>query len=73
MEILYLLVPLSVVLAMIIIGMLAWAMHRGQFDDLEHQGELIFDPDDAKTRAEARRQQARAENGTSTQDHLPRA
>lgn len=59
MEILYLLIPLSVVLVMFIIGALAWAMNRGQFDDLEHQGELIFEPEQVLARAEAKRAQTR--------------
>lgn len=59
MEILYLLIPMGVVLAMLIIGTLAWAMNRGQFDDLEHQGELIFDPEQIRARAEAQRTQPR--------------
>ncbi len=58
MDILYLLVPLSVVLVMLIIGMLAWAMNRGQFDDLEHQGEIIFEA--PRPRADATAPQATA-------------
>lgn len=57
MDILYLLIPLSVVLLMLIIGTLAWAMNRGQFDDLEHQGEMILEPEQARARAQARRAQ----------------
>lgn len=44
MDILFLLIPLSTVLALLIIGTLAWALSGGQFDDLEQQGELVFDP-----------------------------
>ena len=44
MDILYLLIPLSTVLALLIIGTLAWALSGGQFDDLEQQGEMVFDP-----------------------------
>jgi len=46
MDILFLLIPLSTVLALLIIGTLAWALSGGQFDDLEQQGELVFDPDE---------------------------
>jgi len=46
MDILFLLIPLSTVLALLIIGTLAWALSGGQFDDLERQGELVFDPDE---------------------------
>jgi cbb3-type cytochrome oxidase maturation protein len=43
MDILYLLIPLSAVLVLAILGIFAWALHNGQFDDLEQQGAQIFD------------------------------
>jgi len=43
MDILYLLVPLSIVLAFVIVGALAWSVYSGQFDDLEQQGQRILD------------------------------
>ena len=43
MEILYLLIPLSAVLVLAILGVFAWALHGGQFDDLEQHGEQILD------------------------------
>ena len=46
MDILYLLIPLSSVLVLAIIGVFAWALHNGQFDDLEQQGALILDAAD---------------------------
>ena len=42
MDILYLLLPLSAVLVLAIIGLFGWALHRGQFDDLEREGERIL-------------------------------
>ncbi|MEK8032828.1 cbb3-type cytochrome oxidase assembly protein CcoS [Ideonella sp. DXS29W] len=45
MDILYLLVPLSAVLVLAIIGVFGWALHRGQFDDLEREGERILEPE----------------------------
>jgi cbb3-type cytochrome oxidase maturation protein len=42
MEILYLLVPLSVVLVFFIIGGVWWAINRGQFDDIDQEGERIL-------------------------------
>jgi cbb3-type cytochrome oxidase maturation protein len=42
MEILYLLVPLSVVLVFFIIGGVWWAIHRGQFDDIDQEGSRIL-------------------------------
>jgi len=45
MDILYLLIPLSAVLVLMIIGIFGWALHRGQFDDLEREGERILQQD----------------------------
>ncbi|MEN7531128.1 MULTISPECIES: cbb3-type cytochrome oxidase assembly protein CcoS [unclassified Cupriavidus] len=42
METLYLLVPMSLVLAALIAGALWWALHAGQYDDLERPGEAIL-------------------------------
>lgn len=42
MEIMYLLIPLSAVLVLAIIGMFGWALHKGQFDELEREGERII-------------------------------
>lgn len=47
MDILYLLIPMSAVLVLGIIGVFAWALDGGQFDDLEQHGERILDSDDA--------------------------
>ena len=43
MDILYLLIPLSAVLVLGVIGIFGWALHRGQFDDLQREGERILD------------------------------
>jgi cbb3-type cytochrome oxidase maturation protein len=45
MDILYLLIPLSVVLVLAIVGIFGWAIHNGQMDDLEREGERIFEDD----------------------------
>jgi cbb3-type cytochrome oxidase maturation protein len=42
MDILYLLVPLSVVLGFLVLGIFAWALQAGQFDDLEGEGDRIL-------------------------------
>jgi cbb3-type cytochrome oxidase maturation protein len=42
MDILYLLIPLSVLLVLFILGGLWWAIHRGQFDSVEQEGERIL-------------------------------
>lgn len=45
MDILFLLVPLSVVLVLAILGGLWWAIHSGQFEDIEDEGERILRDD----------------------------
>lgn len=42
MEVLYLLIPLSVVLVLAIIGVFWWALQSGQFDNIEREGERIL-------------------------------
>jgi cbb3-type cytochrome oxidase maturation protein len=42
-DILYVLVPLSTGLVLLIIGIFAWALHRGQFDDIDDEGRRILD------------------------------
>ncbi len=53
MEIVYLLIPLSVILVLIIVAVLARALSQGQFEDLEHQGEIIFDATERSERLAA--------------------
>ncbi len=45
MDILFLLVPLSVVLVLIILGGLWWAIYSGQFEEIEAEGERILHED----------------------------
>jgi cbb3-type cytochrome oxidase maturation protein len=45
MDILFMLVPLSVVLVFVIIAMFAWALRSGQFDDIEREGARILQHD----------------------------
>jgi cbb3-type cytochrome oxidase maturation protein len=42
MEVLYLLIPLSVVIVLAIIVIFWWALESGQFDNIEREGERIF-------------------------------
>jgi cbb3-type cytochrome oxidase maturation protein len=42
MESLYILVPLSVALVLLILGVFGWAVHKGQFDDVEAEGQRIL-------------------------------
>ena len=46
MEILFLLVPMSVLLALLVIAVFAWALNGGQFDDIDAEGaRILFDAD----------------------------
>ena len=47
MDILFLLIPLSVVLVFLIMAVFAWAIQSGQFDDLEREGQRILETDTA--------------------------
>jgi len=40
-DILFLLVPFSVVLVFALMAVFAWALHTSQFDDLQREGERI--------------------------------
>lgn len=42
MEVLYLLIPLSVILVLVIVAALWWAVYRGQFESVEQEGERIL-------------------------------
>jgi cbb3-type cytochrome oxidase maturation protein len=48
MDILFLLVPLSVLLALAIMIVLAWAVWSGQFEDMEREGQRIFQDEEVQ-------------------------
>ena len=45
MDVLYVLIPLSVVLVFFGLGALGWAIYRGQFEDVEREGQRILEDD----------------------------
>jgi cbb3-type cytochrome oxidase maturation protein len=50
-DILYLLVPLSIVLVLMVGALFWWAVHSGQFDDLEGPAHrILLDDDDTAPR-----------------------
>ncbi len=55
MEILYLLVPLAVVLAGVIVWAFLWSIRSGQFDDLEGPAHRILMDEDEPPRRESDR------------------
>ena len=46
MEIIYLLIPISLILLGVIVWILLWAVRSGQFEDLERHGRDILRDDD---------------------------
>ena len=48
MSVLFLLVLLSVLLVFALMGLFAWALQAGQFDDLQREGERILENGAAK-------------------------
>lgn len=67
MDILYLLIPLSAVLVLFIVAVFGWAVHRGQFEDLEREADRILtddapalDPDQARGRGRVEKSPGRS-------------
>ncbi len=48
MDILYLLIPLSIGVVLVILAVFGWALWRDQFEDLEREGERILAPGDGQ-------------------------
>ena len=48
MEILYILIPVSVMLVLAILGVLWWSIFSGQFEDLEKEGLRVLQINDGK-------------------------
>lgn len=46
MESIYILIPISIIMLALGIGIFVWAVRSGQFDDLESHGLDILDDDD---------------------------
>ena len=54
MDILFLLVPLSVVLVLLVMALFYWALQSGQFENVDREGERILwddDDDDAEPKS----------------------
>ncbi len=69
MESLYLLIPLSVGLVLFILAVFGWALHRGQFEELEQEGARILDADAGPLdvdQAPPRRQQEQSQDRSQT-------
>ncbi|CAN5916745.1 hypothetical protein BH11PSE8_BH11PSE8_46310 [soil metagenome] len=51
MDILFLLVPMSVLIVFALMAIFRWALGAGQFDDLEREGERILEDDNPLPKA----------------------
>lgn len=69
MEIIYILIPLSLVLVAVIVGFVVWAVRSGQFEDLDRPAYRILDDDDVP-RGESR-DKATTIDRNSTDDRRP--
>ena len=49
MDVLFLLIPFSVLLVFALMGLFAWALQSSQFDDLEREGGRILEADTPET------------------------
>lgn len=55
MEVIYALIPGMLFIGLILVGILIWAVKRGQYDDLDGDGQrLLMDDDDPSLPANAR-------------------
>lgn len=57
MEILYVLIPVSVLLVLAILAILGWAIHSGQFEDIEQEGLRIFQGEEENSQDNVERHQ----------------
>jgi cbb3-type cytochrome oxidase maturation protein len=57
MEILYVLIPVSVLLVLAILALLGWAIHGGQFEDIEAEGHRILQAEDDNSQDNVERHQ----------------
>ena len=52
MDILFLLVPLSVVLVLLVMALFYWALQSGQFENVDREGErILWDDGDAEPKS----------------------
>ena len=65
MEIIYLLIPLSLVLVGLIVWLFVWAIQSGQFDDLEGPAHQILMDDDSPDTTPADREEDKHEQDSA--------
>jgi cbb3-type cytochrome oxidase maturation protein len=65
MESLYLLIPLSAALVLALLAIFGWALHSGQFDDVEREGSRILEDETAAVDGDQARRQGVPEQSTN--------
>lgn len=54
MEVIYIILPLAILVVSVALGAFFWAVHRGQFDDLDTPAQRMLIDDDAASDKEPR-------------------
>lgn len=61
MEVIFIVLPLAVIMAIVALAAFFWAVHKGQFDDLDTPAyRAILDPDEPKLKASSTQHAARS-------------
>lgn len=68
MEVIYSLIPGMIVLGLIFVGILIWAVKKGQYDDLEGDGQRLLMDEDEEHLPEAERGKRTAHIGKNFPD-----
>jgi len=65
MEIIYLLIPLSLILVGLIVWLFVWAIQSGQFDDMEGPAHQILMDDDSPAKPPAENEEDRQKSDST--------
>jgi len=68
MEVIYSLIPGMIVLGLIFVGVLIWAVKKGQYDDLDGDGQRLLLDEDEDNLPEAEQQRRTAHVGKNFPD-----
>ena len=68
MEVIYSLIPGMIVMGLIFVGVLIWAVKKGQYDDLEGDGQRLLLDEDEEKLPEAERNRRTAHVGKNFPD-----
>ena len=66
MSVIYIVLPLAILMAMVAVGAFLWAVHRGQFDDLEVPAYRVLFEEDSVPGASTKSQASDSKQTRST-------